>query len=667
MNRTNAGAATIDLGIDPPLSLYARTGEPPPKGRISTRWLLGTLLTGVAGAALMYAAATSTLENRASMISRPQLIKPREQAAQLSGELLVAARKGDRLVQRVDIISARQTYKTPVIRKGTSGEVIRIASFTRIASPLALDTLGFADAVPAFNAGRLIADASEDRALDGPPPGTIDADVALVTRNIDEADYPSAPTALQEEEARAQAIEALAASRRTSPNIPAQTLLAKAIRGGEFRGPNDYSTMNFAGPGREPFSKLVVRMVPENVTVFPRIEAALARNTLDQRALVARTEGDAEQSLRALGLPQAQARDLVRTLARAGQGIDGSKRLKVTLQSLEAGGPRAVVRVELYTEDLRIAAVGRRDDGGFDLIDVQKAAATRKRTRTGQDEDGDEEVGFTLYQSLHETARKHNVPKQMIDDLVRVLFFDVDLQKAVNSGDALELLISNDEADQPGELLMIALTVGGETRRFYRFALTNDEVVDYFDDQGRSSKKFLLRKPILEGEMRSQFGMRYHPILGYARMHNGVDWAAKIGTPILAAGNGTVRFANWDSGYGRRVEIQHNNGYVTTYNHMSAFGRGIKDGATVRQGQVVGYLGSSGLSTGPHLHYEVMINERHVDPLAIKLPRGRELEGANLAEFKRQRDQTEQALKKAPGSTASLATGNPQVAQTPKQ
>ncbi len=224
MNRTNAGAATIDLGIDPPLSLYARTGEPPPKGRISTRWLLGTLLTGVAGAALMYAAATSTLENRASMISRPQLIKPREQAAQLSGELLVAARKGDRLVQRVDIISARQTYKTPVIRKGTSGEVIRIASFTRIASPLALDTLGFADAVPAFNAGRLIADASEDRALDGPPPGTIDADVALVTRNIDEADYPSAPTALQEEEARAQAIEALAASPAVFPVAMANTV-----------------------------------------------------------------------------------------------------------------------------------------------------------------------------------------------------------------------------------------------------------------------------------------------------------------------------------------------------------------------------------------------------------------------------------------------------------
>jgi len=664
MSRHSGGATAIDLGIDPPLSLYNRGGEPPPKGRISARWLVGTVLTGVTGMVLMYAAATSTLEQGGTTISRPHLIKPREQAAQLSGELVVAARKGDRLVQRVDIISARQTYKTPVTRKGAGGEVIRLASFTRISSPLALDTLGFADAVPTFNAGRLIADASEDRALEGPPPGTVDADVALVTRNIDDMDFPSAPTALQEEESRAQALEALAASRRTSPNIPAQMLLAKAIRGTtEFRGPNDYGTMNFAGPGREPFSRLVVRMVPENVTVFPRLEAALARNVLDQRALVAKSEAEAEQNLRGLGLTQAQARDLVKTLARAGQGIDGTKRLKVTLQALEAGTPRVVVRVDLYHEDVRTAAIGRKDDGGFELIDVQKSAPSRKRGRQS-DEDSDDEGGFTLYQSLHETTRKHNVPKQMIDDLVRVLFFDVDLQRSVNSGDAIELLIGNDEADTPGELLMIALTVGGETRRFYRYGLTNDEVVDYFDDQGRSSKKFLLRKPILDGEMRSVFGMRFHPILGYARMHNGVDWAAKIGTPILAAGNGTVRFANWDSGYGRRVEIQHNNGYVTTYNHMSAFGRGIKDGVTVRQGQVIGYLGSSGLSTGPHLHYEVMINERHVDPLAIKLPRGRELDGSNLAEFKRQREQIDQALKKAPGSTAGLAAGNPQVAQT---
>ena len=138
--------------------------------------------------------------------------------------------------------------------------------------------------------------------------------------------------------------------------------------------------------------------------------------------------------------------------------------------------------------------------------------------------------------------------------------------------------------------------------------------------------------------------MRFHPILHFARMHTGVDWGAPIGTPIFAAGNGVVIKAGWDSGYGRRVEIQHANGYVTTYNHMSGFGRGVAEGAHVTQGQVVGYLGQSGLATGPHLHYEVIINGNFVDPMAIKLARTREFDGKMLAAFKRERDRIDQLM-----------------------
>ena len=236
------------------------------------------------------------------------------------------------------------------------------------------------------------------------------------------------------------------------------------------------------------------------------------------------------------------------------------------------------------------------------------------------------------------------------------MFFDVDLQRRVGTGDSLEMLVANGEGDAAKpELLLVSLITGGVKRRYYRFKLPEDEVVDYFDDQGRSVKQFLIRKPIDGGELRSTFGMRRHPILRYYRMHNGVDWAAPVGTPIRAAGSGTVRMAEWDSGYGRRVEIEHNHGYVTTYNHMSAFGPGITAGARVRQGQIVGRLGSSGLSTGPHLHYEVMINDRVVDPLAIKLPKGRELAGRQLATFKRDRDQMEAVLKLAPGASATVA------------
>ena len=184
----------------------------------------------------------------------------------------------------------------------------------------------------------------------------------------------------------------------------------------------------------------------------------------------------------------------------------------------------------------------------------------------------------------------------------------------------------------------------------------DDGLLDYYDENGRSSRKFLVRKPIAIGETRSGFGMRRHPILGYYKMHTGVDWAAPIGTPILAAGNGTVIKAQWDSGYGRRVEIQHANGYITTYNHMSGFARSVKEGMRVKQGQVIGFLGSTGLSTGPHLHYEVMVNGHFVDPMRVKLARTREIEGRLLAEFRKERDRIDSLMAKAPNNSAKVAT-----------
>ena len=155
--------------------------------------------------------------------------------------------------------------------------------------------------------------------------------------------------------------------------------------------------------------------------------------------------------------------------------------------------------------------------------------------------------------------------------------------------------------------------------------------------------------------MTSPFGMRYHPILHFSRMHTGVDWAAPVGTPVVAAGNGVIIMAQWDAGYGRRVEIQHANGYETTYNHMSGFGRGIAPGVHVTQGQTIGYLGDTGLSTGPHLHYEVIINGNFVDPMAIKLARTREFDGKMLASFKRERGRIDQLMAQAPSAAAMAA------------
>ena len=148
--------------------------------------------------------------------------------------------------------------------------------------------------------------------------------------------------------------------------------------------------------------------------------------------------------------------------------------------------------------------------------------------------------------------------------------------------------------------------------------------------------------------------MRFHPILGYTRPHTGVDFAAPIGSPIFAAGNGTIIQAGWSSGYGRRIEIQHANGYVTTYNHMSGFARGATEGARVRQGQVIGFLGQTGLATGPHLHYEVLVNGHFVDPMRVKLARTRECDGHMLTLFSKERDRIDELLQHAPNAGAEV-------------
>ena len=214
-----------------------------------------------------------------------------------------------------------------------------------------------------------------------------------------------------------------------------------------------------------------------------------------------------------------------------------------------------------------------------------------------------------LYQSIYETAMRNQVPRPVIDDLIRVYSYDVDFQRKVQPGDSFELLFAGEDENiidgSKTEVLFASLTTGGETRKFYRYQSTDDNVVDYYDETGKSAKKFLVRKPLADGIMRSGFGSRNHPILGSTRMHTGVDWGSNMGTPIFAAGNGVVEKAGLEGGYGKYIRVRHANGYETAYGHMSAFARGMEPGKRVRQGQVIGYVGSTGLSTGAHLHYEI--------------------------------------------------------------
>lgn len=645
-----AGTTEIDtseLGFEPPLDSSGRKHAMHDRRRISVRWLAATILAGISGAALMAATVVGFRDHERNASQRPQLASAQRGAAAPAGPLIVA-RKGDRLIRSADLTSARQVFKTPTTIRAGDREIIKVRSFARFQTPLLLIGGAYQDEIPPFNPLKLLTDGASDRGFDAAPATSADdpqADVLLTTTDLLSYTGAFSTPVLTDAEVLAQARESSTAPRRQIPTLPAQMLLARTMQ-----APNpNVQQLGFA-PATSPFSNIEVRMVEENVTTFGKVEGF---DLLSEVRVVQVVRGqNLEQVLRANGVTQVQARAIV--AAFRGKAILETSRVKLTFASEQAGAARSAVRVGIVDEDGIESAVAMNDRDQYVAVAAQQAQPPRPRAN---DDDEDDNTNLALYNSLYETALRNDVPKAVLDDLIRILSSDsdMDFQRPVSFGDTIDMFYTDDDDSEAKEILYVSITAAGETRRFYRFNNPEDGSADYFDEAGKSAKQFLMRKPITEAQLRSGFGMRRHPILGYARLHAGVDYANKIGTPILAAGNGTVIKAAWDSGYGRRIEIQHANGYVTTYSHMSSFARNIQAGTRVRQGNVIGYLGNTGLSTGPHLHYEVIVNDRYVDPLRIRLPRGKELDGRQLAEFRRERERIDELRIKAPGATRAAA------------
>jgi murein DD-endopeptidase MepM/ murein hydrolase activator NlpD len=299
--------------------------------------------------------------------------------------------------------------------------------------------------------------------------------------------------------------------------------------------------------------------------------------------------------------------------------------------------------VVIANESTIEAVAALSDLGRYVAVDVQSLNTVAEPVETASDDDDEDDgTGVRLYQSIYETALRNKVPATVIEDMVRIYSYDVDFQRKVQPGDSFDVFFAGEDEGatitEKTEVLYASLTVGGETKKYYRFQTPDDSVVDYYDESGKSAKKFLVRKPVNNAIMRSGFGGRRHPILGYTKMHTGVDWSTPYGTPIFASGNGVIEKAGWEGGYGKYIRVKHNNGYETAYGHMSAFAKGMEPGKRVRQGQVIGFVGSTGMSTGAHVHYEILVNGRFVDPMRVKLPRGRSLEGPMIAGFEKERD-----------------------------
>ncbi|MEE8272427.1 MAG: M23 family metallopeptidase [Alphaproteobacteria bacterium] len=376
------------------------------------------------------------------------------------------------------------------------------------------------------------------------------------------------------------------------------------------------------------------------VTITRRIEVTVGRGDtlaaiLDELEVPGREANDAIAALRDIYDPRR---------LRAGQDV--------TLVFERQGGARTLTGLELMPSVESVAVVARDADGGFTATAIDNQLDTRLVAAAG-----------TIESSLFEASNAAGVPDPVLIDIIRAYSFEVDFQRDIRPGDGFEILFEQDfdaagDFARNGNVLYAVLRLRGRELPIYRFE-TEDGMVDYYDRDGVSVRRALMRTPIDGARISSRYGMRRHPILGYSRMHRGTDFAARTGTPVYAAGNGVVDYVGRNGGYGRYIRLRHNGSLRTAYAHLRRYARGLSRGTRVEQGQVIGYVGTSGRSTGPHLHYEVYVNGRQVNPMTLDLPSGRSLEGRELAAF--------QTLMSGTDRQYAEARGGPQVASTPEE
>ncbi len=260
--------------------------------------------------------------------------------------------------------------------------------------------------------------------------------------------------------------------------------------------------------------------------------------------------------------------------------------------------------------------------------------------------------GAVIDASMESAARRQRIPQELLPVMVAAFSYEIDFQRQIHPGDRFEVIyeeLRNDAGERvgTGDIIKATLQAGGERVTIYNYT-TGDGEQDFYHPNGHSVRKALLRTPINGARISSGYGMRRHPILGYSRMHTGVDFAARTGTPIKAAGDGVIDYRGRRGGYGNYIRIQHNNDkYQTAYAHLSRYGR-YQKGQRVEQGDIIGYVGTTGRSTGPHLHYEVLVNGRHVNPMKVRFPSGRQLKGTELARFRKHRQTMETRIAELP-------------------
>ena len=370
---------------------------------------------------------------------------------------------------------------------------------------------------------------------------------------------------------------------------------------------------------------------------------------------------------------------LITVMTRAGASSAEAREAAQALRGIY--NPRALK----IGQEIKLTFAPSADDGR-DLHSVSLQASIERDVAVHRDEAGDFQpkqigrvlkpslgrAGAMIETSLFKAGTNAGVPVEIMFELIRAFSYDVDFQRDIQPGDSFEVVFeqthdATGRRVRTGHMIYGALSLSGNLLELYRYDPRDGSGPDFFNPKGESVKKALLRTPIDGAKLTSGFGMRNHPILGYSRMHRGLDFGAPAGTPIMAAGDGVVDMAGANGSYGNYVRIRHNDFFSTAYAHMSRFEPGIRRGKWVHQGEIIGFVGATGLATGPHLHYEVLAHEHQVNPMSVKMPSNRQLAGVALKRFNGAVAEIEREVHALPDpfTVASTAQTQDNGAETP--
>lgn len=621
------------------------------------RWLISTCLAGTVGAISILVVIYGSADKRESRGGFLPGLTELGGEANLAGRdipflrnsdgLKWATPKGDRLKITSGAVTVRYLVNESVKQRRLGRDYIHAKPYARIVARLAPVPPDYQSRVPPFNPLNLYStqavNPGEDSESETTSQGNVTVNVIELLggilpdedhQELDDAEVTTHVEAAREAETEAELIRAGAE--------------ADANRAAGEETPLGAEGDNAAAPN----TTVLVKPVQAEEDTLADLEGR-------ETQVVRVGEGDTLRSiLTRVGADSWQVRGMIEAARNIfpESKLAAGQEVRITLvPSLTRRDKKEPARFSIFSDGHdHLVTITRNAAGEFV---ASKAPTMGEEIANASLDDNDRASTSSVYASVYYAGLLQHLPDDVITKMMKVHASQTDFRRRLRPGDAVEFFFDmKDEAkadSPPGELLYTAITSGAETYRFYRFR-TPDGVVDYYDEKGNNSKQFLMRRPV-RGDVRlaSGFGMRFHPLLNERRMHTGVDWATSPGTPILAAGTGVVEEAGRKGQYGNYVRIRHPNGYHTAYGHMLRFRKGIVAGAKVRQGEIIGYVGATGLASGPHLHYEVLINSRFVDPLAIQVPRERELAGRQLAEFQKERQRIDDLRHLAPVMTAS--------------